>query len=56
MFIRKSYFAVIKTEDDHQYYLPNLTSAPYELQAQTTVQTYFSSITLSAWGKLPQTT
>ena len=36
MFIRKSYFAVIKTEDDHQYYLPNLTSAPYELQAQTT--------------------
>ena len=35
-FIQEGDFAVIKTGDDHQYYLLRLISAPYELQEQTT--------------------
>ena len=35
-FIQEGDFAVIKTGDDHQYYLLKLDSAPYVLQEETT--------------------
>ena len=47
-FIEEGDFAVIKTGDDHAYYLLKLTSSPYE----TKCEAFFSTISLCCRGKL----